>query len=143
MTIQSVVLGPGTLKFGTGGTTDASGQVTHCRLVPAENKTETTRDSIKVLTGETLAGATSSERSIAWTLEGTFVQDTGATSLTKYMYDNRLTIKDFEFIPNTAEGDSWDGEVNIVPLQVGGEVDERNTADFKFDVEGDPVPTWA
>lgn len=142
MTIQSYKLGPGTLSFGAGPKV-ASAQVTNCRLVPTENKSETTSDSVKVLSGETLDGETTSDRNVTWKLEGTVLQDLGAASLTKYTFDNSGVLVPFSFIPSTAEGDEFEGDVYMVPLQIGGDVDARNTADFSLDLDGAPTPTWA
>lgn len=145
MTIASYKLGPGELNFGSGGSKVAAAQVTNCRLTPTETVSgATTGDAVKVLSGEELAGdTTSGTRTITWKLEGTVIQDLGATSLTKYTFDNAGDLIEFEFIPSTVEGDSFAGEVYMVPLQIGGDVDVRNTADFSMDVDGDPVPTWS
>ena len=52
MAIKSYKMGPGTLKLGTGGTTDVSCQITNCRVVPSENVES--GDILVVLCGETL-----------------------------------------------------------------------------------------
>lgn len=137
MTIRSYTLGPGTLTLGETPHA-ASAQVTNCRLVPSEEvKSE---DALPTLDGDELAG--SEIASIKWKLEGTVIQDLGATSTTKFSWDNSGDEIPFTFVPSTAEGDSFAGDIRMVPLQVGGDVKKKNTADFSWSVIGTPTPTW-
>jgi SAP domain len=128
----------GTLTLGT-VPTDFSCQVTNIRINSAYSDDG---DALEVLCGDTVPpGRKLDSRSLA----GTFVQDwtaPAASSLTKYLYANDLTVVDFEYVPN-AEADTITGQVRIeVPSETwGGDVNTRITSDFEWFIQGDPTFT--
>lgn len=132
MAINSYKMGPGTLKLGTGGTTDVSCQLTSCTVVPSENVES--GEAIDVLCGETLEA----EENVTFTyaLEGNMVQDIGAAGVVAYTWTNAGTFVDFEFIPNTVAARVVSGQVRLVPLSIGGEVKARPTSDFSWKATG-------
>lgn len=134
MTISSYKVGPGTLKLGTGGTKDVSAQLTSCQVNPSEETDS--EDAVPVLSGEELAGE--DNFSYTFTLSGTFLQDLASTGVVAYSWDNMGSIVDFEFIPVTASARAVTGQVRIVPLNIGGDVKQRATADFEWSCIGTP-----
>ena len=136
MPINTTKLGPGTLTLGAGAM-EVNAQLTACSVVPSENVTTT--DSIKVLSGEELAGDDSA--SYTFTLEGTFLQDLGAVaSVVDWSWSNMGTEQPFTFTPNTAAAVEVSGTLTPVPLRVGGdEVDAGPMAsDFTWRIKGTP-----
>lgn len=135
MAIQSFKQGPGTLTFGVAGAQVASAQVTKC-AVEADESVKTT-DAIPVLSGEELPQQ--DDVSIAWKLTGSVIQDIQAAGLVAYTWDNAGAEVPFAFVPNTVEDREASGTVRIVPLALGGDVNQRNTSDFSFAIIGTPV----
>jgi hypothetical protein len=127
-------LGPGTLTLGS-TPTDFAMQLTNCRVEPTENVTE--GDDLNLLDGSTLLGE--DDVTYSYVLAGTAVQDLAASGFTDYTWDNKGVTVDFVFTPVTARAATVTGECRIVPLQIGGDVKVRNTADFSFAVIGEPV----
>jgi hypothetical protein len=138
MPAVSYKMGPGTFKLGTAGAFDVSCQVTNLIVAASENVEST--DPIAVLCGETIDAEDTVTYS--WTVSGKLVQDISATGVVDYTWDNKGTVVDFEFIPNTVGARKVTGEVRLVPLAVGGDVNSRPTSDFEWVVpaaSGDPV----
>lgn len=132
MTVQSYKMGPGTLKLGTGGTTDVSCQVTSCRVAATENVD--TDDDIPVLCGETVKG--DETVTTTWELSGSFLQDLAAAGVVDYSWTNKMTWVDFTFIPNTVTARKVTGQCRLVPVQIGGDVKTRPTSDFTWSARG-------
>lgn len=133
MTTNVITMGPG--KFTIGDTADLtvfSGQVTSIKLVPSVDK----GDAIDVLDG----GQVSGDRSESFTLEGTLLQDFGATdSTTEYLFENRGTEQPFVYIPNSSQGKQITGILTVEAIDIGGDVKTKPTSDFTFDLIGIPV----
>lgn len=127
--------GPGKLSIGaTAALVQLNSQVTSCKLTPSA----TTGDSIKVLSGESVAGAFSE----TWELEVTFNTDLGQTkSVWEYLFTNAGTTQPFEFEPATAAGKKFTGSLVVVSAPIGGDVDEIMESDATFTVIGKPVMT--
>lgn len=136
MAINSTVLGPGTLTLGTGALAVAA-QLTACKVTVSENVTA--GDTIKVLSGEQLAGVESV--AFDYALEGTFLQDLGITTgVVAWSWANKGTAQAFTFTPNTGAGTKVTGTLKPVPLQVGGDdMDQRMASDFAWRVVGTPT----
>jgi hypothetical protein len=132
MTVNYFKMGPGTLKLGTGGTMDASCQLTNCRVTPSENVD--TEDDIDVLCGETVKGDETVD--ITYALAGTFLQDIEAAGVAAYTWANGGTWVDFEFIPNTAKARKITGQVRVVPIEIGGDAKSKPTSDFEWAARG-------
>ena len=126
--------GPGILKFGEAGSQlDFSCQATEIALEPDKDQ----EDAVKVLCGDSVAGATTYN----WALTGTAFQDlrTGATEgFTIYTLNNAGKEVPFTFTPNSTESPGFKGLVTIDPTKIGGEVGGKATADFEFAVTGTP-----
>lgn len=125
-------LGPGTLEFGT---SDVSFQASNTRLVPDINEDDGT---------PTLADPEPPPlATVAWSLEGTVIQDftAGATSFVNWACDNALTDSPFTFTPNTADGPTYTGTVQVRPVEIGGDAGVQVTSDFSMPIIGDIVRT--
>jgi hypothetical protein len=137
MTVTSYKMGPGTLKLGTGGTMDASCQVTSCRVSASENVDAT--DAIDVLCGEQVPP--DETVTTEWTITGTFLQDIAAAGVVAYTWTNKRTWVDFEFIPNTAAARKVTGQCRLIPLDLGGDAKARPTSDFTWAARGPAAAT--
>lgn len=127
-------LGVGTLTIGT-VPMDVSAQVANCALEPDIEEEDGT---------PTLAEPDPAPlASVAWNLTGTVIQDfgAGATSFLNYLMDNALAEEPFEFTPETAEGTSFSGTVQIRPAPIGGDAGVQITSDFEMPVIGDVTRT--
>lgn len=133
MAVNVLNIGAGELTIGAStDLTIFSGQVTACRLVPSVDQ----GDTITVLSGEKVAG----DRTESFTLEGTLLQDLGATeSTTEWLFENRGETHVFEFTPNTAKGKTITGSLVVEAIEIGGDVSTKATSDFTFIVVGDPA----
>lgn len=138
MPVASYKLGPGTLKLGPVATPelDASCQLTACTLQVTENVEETSEE-LDVLCGETLAAEESA--TYDYVLSGTMVQDLAAAGVVAWSWDNKGTPKAFEFVPSTAQGTKVSGTLIPVPLNIGGAVKSRPTADFTWRLTVEPT----
>lgn len=133
MTVNTITMGPGTLTLGESGTlATLSSQVTACRLVPTvENE-----DPLNVLSGEQAPG----DRSESWALAGTILQDLGALdSTTEFLFTNRGVQMPFEFIPSTAAGKGFTGQIIPEAIEMGGDAKTKPTSDFEWQLVGEPV----
>lgn len=120
-------LGPGTMKFGT---QDVSFQASNVRLTPDISEDDGT---------PTLAEPEPAPlATIAWSLEGTVIQDftAGATSFVNWLMDNALTESAFEFVPATVDGPTYEGTVQVRPVEVGGDAGTQVTTDFSMPIVG-------
>lgn len=134
MPIKTFKMGPGTLKLGVAGATDASAQITNARVEWDESVTST--DAVPVLDGQELAGE--DEATYAATLAGNVVQDIDAAGLVAWSWTNKGQVVDFEFVPNTVEGRAVTGQVRVVPITLGGDVKQRPRSDISWSCIGDP-----
>ncbi|WP_104087264.1 hypothetical protein [Arthrobacter sp. GMC3] len=133
MTTNVITMGPG--KFTIGDTADLtvfSGQVTSIKLVPSVDK----GDPIDVLDG----GQAPGDRKESFKLDGTLLQDFGATkSTTEYLFTKRGTEQPFLYIPNSSQGKQITGVLTVEAIDIGGDVKTKPTSDFSFDLIGVPV----
>lgn len=127
--------GPGTLTFGADtAKVDFSGQVSSVKIAPDSDED----DAIDVLSGAQVPGAIR----FSSTLEATFLQDFDARGCIAYSWENAGETVDFEFIPATAHGARFTGQVVVQPMEVGGDVRKKNTSDIKWQTVGLPKPTF-
>lgn len=133
MAVKTITVGPGALTIGSDlNITNFESQVTGARLVPNVD----TEDSINVLSGEQVAG----DRSESFTLEGTLLQDFGATgSTTEWLYNHRGEEHPFSFTPSTAAGKKITGNLVVEAIEIGGDARTKPTSDFEFVVVGAPT----
>lgn len=133
--IHSYKMGPGSLTFGVGGAQVASAQVTKCSVSASESVK--TADAVPVLSGEELAAEDTV--TLAWKLDASVIQDIAAAQLVDYTWVNASDEVPFHFVPSTAEDRAVDGVVRIVPLELGGDVNARNTSDLSWVIIGTPT----
>lgn len=133
MAVKTVTVGPGVFTIGADtDLTNLSSQATGVKLVPSVD----VDDPIRVLSGETVQG----DRSETWTIEGTLLQDLGATgSTTEYLFNNAGEEKPFIFTPANASGKQITGTLVVEAIEIGGEVGTNAMSDFEFAVIGRPV----
>lgn len=122
-------LGPGELKIG-GDELDISCQMTEVKITWDIDED----DAVPVLCGGTMPGDTTYQAK----LEGEAYQDLTAGGIVDYTWKNRGEIKSVAFTPTTGEA-KITGSIVIQPLELGGEVGKKNTADIEFSFAGDPV----
>jgi hypothetical protein len=124
---------PGVLTIGaTGAPLDFSGRCTKVNVTWKVDQ----GDDVLVLSGETLAG----DRGYTATLEATVLQDDlqpGAGGLVEYSWTNKGAQVPFTFAPYN-NGRAITGELLVDPLDVGGDVGKKNTADLKWACVGEP-----
>jgi hypothetical protein len=132
MAIESYKMGPGSLVFGAQA---ASAQITKGKVSASETVKST--DAIPVLSGDELPAQESA--SLTYKLDATVIQDIDAAGLVAFTWDNAGDEVAFTFIPNTVEARKVTGTVRIVPIDIGGDVDVRNTADLSWAIVGTPV----
>lgn len=133
MPVKTMKLGPGELSIGgTTSPTVFSSQARSVKLVPSVDRD----DDEYVLSGEQVEG----DRTETWALEGTFVQDVGATdSTTEWLFDHRGERHPFTFVPNTATGVGFTGEIIVEAIEIGGDAMTKPTSDFEFALIGPPT----
>lgn len=132
MAVTAHKLGPGTLTFGETGTLrEFQSQITNARWTPSVDQ----EDPIPVLSGEEIAD----DPDFTSVVAGTFLQEYGSEALVKWCYDNKGTVLPFVFKPRDDSALSINGQCQILPVEVGGDVKTRNTTDFEFPVIGEPV----
>lgn len=137
MTIVESRVRKGVLTFGADPTpSDFSCQPTNVRVTP---NYEDDGDPLETLCGDTAPAG----KKESWVLAGTSIQDfDDPTGFLSYCFDNRMTTVPFSWQPNIEGAAVWSGNVVIVALEEGGDVNTRVTTDFEFDVSGDILRTY-
>lgn len=120
-------LGPGTFKITVeeGEAKDFSADLTKAQLNPSVSSDDPTTY---------LDGSQETNTSTSWTFEGTIGDDFSEQGLQAWCFDHDGQTMSFEFVPNTAGGIKWTGDVTVTPVGVGGDVKTKNTNDFSFPV---------
>lgn len=132
MPVKSQTMGPGTLTIGEVGTPlDLTAQVKACKVTPSAES----EDAVRTLSGESLAG----QRTYTWALSATLIQDLTEEGMFDYTWGNAGTQVPFQFTPSTAAGRTVSGTVIVDPLELGGDVDAKNTTEFEWVIVGEPV----
>jgi hypothetical protein len=125
----------GTLTFGTDtGTDPFSCQVSNIRITPTADDDG---DEVETLCGDKIAPG----KKMSYTLAGTIVQDFDVDGFLQYCWDNQTETVPFTWTPNTTGAPTWTGDVVIIALEEGGDVNTRLTTDFEFDISGTPTRT--
>jgi len=124
-------LGPGTLTLGA---TEFGYQASAVRLTPDVSSDDGT---------PTLAVPDPApESSVSWALNIDAIQDfENPAGLVNYLMDNALSEVAFEWTPNTADGTSYAGTVQIVPMEIGGDVAVQVVTSVELPVVGEPTRT--
>lgn len=131
MTITESRLKTGVLHLGDATTgVDFACQATNVRLTPSY---EDDGDNLETLCGDSIAPG----KKETWVLAGTAIQDfDDPLGFVTYCMDNATTTVAFEWTPNTTGAPTFSGNVVIVAVEIGGDVNTRLTTDFEFDVSG-------
>jgi len=125
-------LGPGTLVLGASD--DFSLQVSSCSLTPSTNETDGT---------PTLAAPDPAvEVDFEWTLSGDVISDwTDDEGFVNYCMDNAGTEVEFTFTPLTSAGVEYSGDLQVRPVQIGGDVAVQSVVSFEFPLTAAPTRT--
>ena len=121
--------GPGLLMLDT---FEFSAQAATVKLTPKVDSSDGT---------PTLAiPAPAPESKVSWSLNISAIQDfEDAAGLVNYLMDNALAEVAFEWTPNTADGTKYTGTVQIVPMEVGGDVAVQVVTDVELPLVGEPT----
>lgn len=117
--------GPGTLTLGETGSTQELSLI--CTAAAVEPSVESD-DDVPVLSGDIIPG----EERFTAVLTATVYLDLGSSAFAKWTWDNKGEVMPVEFIPNTASAQSIIGQVKIRPISIGGEANQKMTADVEF-----------
>ena len=134
MAVNTLTMGPGTLTISADtNLTQFASQVTECVLKPKVDND----DPIPVLSGEEAPG----DRSESWTLEGSLLQDLGATtSVVEWLFTHRGELHPFTFVPRTGAGvKQIVGTLQVEAVDIGGAARTKPSSDFEFVVIGAPT----
>jgi hypothetical protein len=123
-------LGPGTLKFDT--TNEFNTQAAAVRLTPTVNSEDGT-PTLAVPDPPPLS-------TIDWALNIDAIQDfTEPAGLVNYLMDNALSEVPFEWVPDTVDGTAYSGTVQIVPIEIGGDVAVQVVTSVELPMVGAPT----
>lgn len=117
--------GPGTLTLGETGSTQELSLV--CTAAAVEPSVESDDDTF-VLSGDTIPG----EERFTAVLTATVFLDLGSSAFAAWTWANKGEVMPVEFIPNTASAQSIVGQVKVRPISIGGEANQKMTADIEF-----------
>jgi hypothetical protein len=125
-------LGPGTLTID--GTNDFSSQASAVRLTPSINS----EDGTPTLAYPDPAPITS----VDWALNVDAIQDfEDPAGFVNFLMDNALSEKPFSWVPLTAGGPTYDGVLQIVPIEIGGDVAVQVVTSVELPLVGAPTRT--
>lgn len=136
MTIVESRVRKGDLTLGgdgsTGGTTFAC-QANNVHVTPSYADDG---DATETLCGDKIPAG----KKETWVIGGTSLQDfDDPAGFLTYCFDNRMDTVAFSWQPNTEGAPTWTGNVVLVALEEGGDVNTRLTTDWEFDLSGTPV----
>lgn len=135
MTVHTYTMGPGDLTLGVGATSYAS-QVRACEVRVTENVTST--DAVPMLSGEEMGAE--SEATYSYVLVVDFQGDLdNPAGVVDYSWDNAGQLVPFSFEPNTALGRTVDGELTVVPLNIGGTAKAKPNTEVTWRIDGTPT----
>lgn len=130
---RSQKLGPGLLTIGElGSTLDLSAQLTAVSVTWENSEDE----PLHVLSGEALPG----DDNFTATLAGTVVQDLTEDGVIDWTWKNKGTVVPVTFTPSSGAAQVV-GNVKVNPIDLGGDVNVRNTSDISWPFIGEPVYT--
>lgn len=125
-------LGPGTITFETSN--EFSTQAAAVRLTPSINS----EDGTPTL-AEPEPGPLST---VTWALNLDAIQDfEEPAGLVNYLMDNALSEVPFSWVPLTPGGPTYAGTVQIVPIEIGGDVAVQVVTSVELPLVGQPSRT--
>lgn len=122
-------------------TLDATAFAFQMTAVSLEPKTDEDGDPIEVLSGDALAA----DETTTWTLKFTALQDfTDAAGLVNWALTNAGDTVPFVWAPAGAGAGkpTYNGNVKVRALTIGGEVNKRLDTPGEWPVIGEPTPTY-
>lgn len=127
--------GVGTLKIGPAPgppTHEFNTQASAVRLTPTVNS----EDGTPTLATPSPAPLTT----ISWALNVDAIQDwEEAAGFVNYLMDNKLAEQLFEWVPKTSDGTTYKGTVQIVPIEIGGDVAVQVVTSVELPLVGQPT----
>lgn len=134
MAHRSQVLGPGSLQIGETGTElDMSAQLTAVSIAWENDE----GDALNVLSGETIPG----DDNFTASLTATVVQDLTEDGVIDWTWSNKGKVVPVVFTPLTAGAAKVEGQVKVLPIDLGGDVKAKNTSDIEWSFVGEPTFT--
>lgn len=135
MAPKTTKIGPGLFTIGEPTELlDVSQQVKALTVTWESDK----EDDDYVLSGDTIGG----EVTFTAKVTGTVNQDLVVGGFVQKTWDEKGAVVPFKFVPNSAAGATVNGRCILTPLDIGGDVKSRGTAEFEFDCEGEPELTF-
>lgn len=133
MPVKAPTVGPGSFTIGAAGAlTNFSSQMRGGKLVPNVTK----GDPIDVLSGEQAPGDRTEENTLVVTLQSDFGY-TGSNA--EWLWEHRGEQHPFEYVPNSTLERKISGTLVVEPIEIGGDVKTKPSAEVTFDVIGDPI----
>jgi hypothetical protein len=124
--------GPGTLTFGTTTPVSFEAQAAVVKLTPTVNS----EDGTPTLETPEPAPLTT----IAWALNLDAIQDwEDPLGIVNWLFDNALSEQAFEWVPLAAAAPSYSGTVQIVPIEIGGDVGVQVVTSVELPIIGQPA----
>lgn len=124
--------GPGTLTFGTTTPVSFEAQAAVVKLTPTVNS----EDGTPTLETPEPAPLTT----IAWALNLDAIQDwEDPAGIVNWLFDNALSEQTFEWVPRAAAAPSFSGTVQVVPIEVGGDVGVQVVTSVELPIIGQPA----
>lgn len=135
MAPRTTKVGPGTFTVGeTAEMLDVSQQVKSLVITWESDK----EDDDYVLSGDTIGG----EVTFTAKVTGTVNQDLVEGGFVEKTWNEKGAVVPFKYVPNSTAGATVNGRCILTPLDIGGDVKSRATAEFEFDCEGEPELTF-
>ncbi len=138
MTIIESRLKTGILTFGSAPDTETTFacQATNVHVTPTYDDDG---DAIETLCGDSIPAG----KKESWVLAGTSVQDfDDPEGFLTFCWENRMETVPFTWQANQTGAPTWAGNVVVVALEEGGDVNTRITTDWEFDISGVPTRTY-
>jgi hypothetical protein len=130
--------GPGTLTIGTPPVdgVEVSTQASAVKLTPTVNSNDGT---------PTLATPEPApETDVAWSLNVSAIQDfEDPAGFVNWLMDHALSEAPFSWEPLTGIGPTYSGTLQVVPIEVGGDVAVQTVTDVELPLVGQPTRTDA
>lgn len=135
MAPKTTKVGPGTFTIGeTAEMLDVSQQVKALTITWESDK----EDDDNVLSGDVIGG----EVTFTAKVTGTVNQDLVEGGFVEKTWNEKGDVVAFKYVPNSEAGATVNGRCILTPLDIGGDVKTRATAEFEFDCEGEPTLTF-